>query len=360
MASQDEHKVNNELGEELQNHQDEEVSTDERDRIAVVQWLRDNYTINSAGSVSKCEVYAHYLDMCRQKNVTFPMSRTFYGKLVRRAFPGIKSNRKGPRGQAKQHYTHLVRRTGQEDAVMGLMGSPAAGQRRSRSASLPSSPALSPSSMNSSGCLSFTFQVKPQRPRQRSSSCKTSSSSSSTSSSVQSSPMLSPIYTSTPSQLSTSTSTSPSPSACSSPRSSIHYSPLPSSPMPWPSTPQHQHTTTSQPSSPWPQYCDDNTTNNHYAAASSACSMTRSTSLSPYLDAVPMLEAPSVLSSEAEVLLYRCAMLRKVRERCREVQSMSVERPTRDSFLFRAINDPSWNDAWADMGFSEWCLDNLL
>jgi hypothetical protein len=86
--------------------------------------LRDNYTINSAGSVSKCEVYAHYLDMCNQKGtsylqllpqtsqgpshhllplagVTFPMSRTFYGKLVRRAFPGIKSNRKGPRGQAK-------------------------------------------------------------------------------------------------------------------------------------------------------------------------------------------------------------------------------------------------------------------
>jgi hypothetical protein len=152
MASQDEHHTTSELGEQLQNHQDEDVSTDERDRIAVVQWfvllaatpvvvllsrwpsltrskrttrrLRDNYTINSAGSVSKCEVYAHYLDMCNQKGtsylqllpqtsqgpphhllplagVTFPMSRTFYGKLVRRAFPGIKSNRKGPRGQAK-------------------------------------------------------------------------------------------------------------------------------------------------------------------------------------------------------------------------------------------------------------------
>lgn len=359
MASQDEHHTNSELGEQLQNHQDDDVSTDERDRIAVVQWLRDNYTINSAGSVSKCEVYAHYLDMCRQKGVTFPMSRTFYGKLVRRAFPGIKSNRKGPRGQAKQHYTHLVRRMAEDDALVGLTGSSdGSGQRRSRSVSMPSSPALSPSSMNSSGCLSFTFQVKPQRPRQRSSSCKSSassSSSSSSSSSVQSSPMLSPIYTATTqahSQLSTPTSTSPSPSSstCSSPRSSVHYSPQPSSPITWPSTPQLQQHTSSQPSSPWPQqYYDDH---------NSSSNVSRSTSLSPYLDATPMLAAPSVLSREAEVLLYRCAMLQKVRERCREGQS--PERPTRDSFLFRAINDPSWNDAWADLGFSEWCLDNLL
>jgi hypothetical protein len=29
--------------------------------------LRDNYIIDSSGSVSKCEVYAHYLDMCKQK-----------------------------------------------------------------------------------------------------------------------------------------------------------------------------------------------------------------------------------------------------------------------------------------------------
>jgi hypothetical protein len=39
MASQDEHHTNSELGEQLQNHQDDDVSTDERDRIAVVQWF---------------------------------------------------------------------------------------------------------------------------------------------------------------------------------------------------------------------------------------------------------------------------------------------------------------------------------
>jgi hypothetical protein len=39
MASQDEHHTTSELGEQLQNHQDEDVSTDERDRIAVVQWF---------------------------------------------------------------------------------------------------------------------------------------------------------------------------------------------------------------------------------------------------------------------------------------------------------------------------------
>jgi hypothetical protein len=75
-----------------------------------------------------------------------------------------------------------------------------------------------------------------------------------------------------------------------------------------------------------------------------------------------MIAAPSVLSTEAEILLHRCAMLRRVRDRCRETSESgaSHERPTRDSFLFRVINDPTWNDAWADMGFSEWCLDNLL
>ncbi len=35
------------------------------------------------------------------------ISATAFGKLVKRAFPGIKSNKKGPRGHSVQHYTGL-------------------------------------------------------------------------------------------------------------------------------------------------------------------------------------------------------------------------------------------------------------
>ncbi len=47
--------------------------------------------------------------MCRSKNIEATISPTYFGKLVKRAFPEIKYNRKGPRGGTKQHYTHLKR-----------------------------------------------------------------------------------------------------------------------------------------------------------------------------------------------------------------------------------------------------------
>ncbi len=65
--------------------------------------LRENYDRTEKLSVSKRSVYKHYEDECMHNNVT-PMSHTFFGKLVRRAFPNIKCNRKGPRGLAQQHY----------------------------------------------------------------------------------------------------------------------------------------------------------------------------------------------------------------------------------------------------------------
>jgi hypothetical protein len=40
----------------------------------------------------------------------------YFGKLVKKAFPSVRCNRKGPRGKAKQHYTHLQRVDHQREA----------------------------------------------------------------------------------------------------------------------------------------------------------------------------------------------------------------------------------------------------
>jgi hypothetical protein len=59
--------------------------------------------------MSKRSVYNHYLNVTKQVTKKPLISPTFFGKLVKRAFPSIKCNRKGPRGHTKQHYTHLQR-----------------------------------------------------------------------------------------------------------------------------------------------------------------------------------------------------------------------------------------------------------
>ncbi len=54
-------------------------------------------------------MFLDYVSMCQQTNTQPLFSHAVFGKLVKRAFPGIKTNRKGPRGQSKQHYTLLCR-----------------------------------------------------------------------------------------------------------------------------------------------------------------------------------------------------------------------------------------------------------
>ncbi len=54
-------------------------------------------------------MFLDYVSMCQHTNTEPLFSHAVFGKLVKRAFPGIKTNRKGPRGQSKQHYTLLCR-----------------------------------------------------------------------------------------------------------------------------------------------------------------------------------------------------------------------------------------------------------
>ncbi len=78
--------------------------------------LKDNYKIGSHGSISKNSVYQHFLYTWQQRDAineyscsVFPLSATAFGKIVKKAFPDLKYNRKGPRGQSTPHYTHLKR-----------------------------------------------------------------------------------------------------------------------------------------------------------------------------------------------------------------------------------------------------------
>ncbi|ELR23754.1 RFX DNA-binding domain containing protein [Acanthamoeba castellanii str. Neff] len=73
--------------------------------------LRENYKHATTTSVSKRSVFAHYLEACKRQSVATPISHTYFGKLVRKAFPDVRCNRKGPRGSAQQHY-RLIRADG--------------------------------------------------------------------------------------------------------------------------------------------------------------------------------------------------------------------------------------------------------
>ncbi len=71
-------------------------------RLSVRSRLRENYMVGTSGSLSKRSVYNHYLNVTKQVTKKPLISPTFFGKLVKRAFPSIKCNRKGPRGHTKQ------------------------------------------------------------------------------------------------------------------------------------------------------------------------------------------------------------------------------------------------------------------
>jgi len=85
------------------------------DRAQVVTWLRQNYEHATTTSVSKRSVFSHYLEACNIHKVSNPISHTYFGKLVRKAFPDVRCNRRGPRGSAQQHY-RLARVDGLENS----------------------------------------------------------------------------------------------------------------------------------------------------------------------------------------------------------------------------------------------------
>lgn len=83
--------------------------------METVNWLRANYQVGTSGFTSKRDVFNHFMRVCKKKEVEPKISHTFFGKIVKKAFPNIKYNRKGPRGATQQCYTFLQRMTTEED-----------------------------------------------------------------------------------------------------------------------------------------------------------------------------------------------------------------------------------------------------
>jgi len=68
--------------------------------------LQTKFSLKNAGSISKRSVYEDYLQMCQANNLE-TTSAAVFGKLLHKAFPSVKTTRKGPRGAAKHHYKFL-------------------------------------------------------------------------------------------------------------------------------------------------------------------------------------------------------------------------------------------------------------
>lgn len=60
--------------------------------------LRENFEAVRGTSLAKDEVYGEYLTFC-QADGKDPMLPSMFGKMVHRAFPGLKSSRTGAKGK---------------------------------------------------------------------------------------------------------------------------------------------------------------------------------------------------------------------------------------------------------------------
>ncbi|NEJ83677.1 hypothetical protein GR268_45300, partial [Rhizobium leguminosarum] len=55
-------------------------------------------------AVSKSSVYREYVDMCRREGRPALFTRAVVGKMVKRAFPDVRTKRSGPRHRVTQYY----------------------------------------------------------------------------------------------------------------------------------------------------------------------------------------------------------------------------------------------------------------
>jgi hypothetical protein len=132
----------------------------------VVAWLRDHYRLGKSGSISKNSVYMLYLEACQARGLETDINSTFFGKLVKKAFPGIQYNRKGPRGRSEHHYK-LLKRVKLNPPSHGHAGFLPAADHNSSSPAiglhfLPAPASSAPLLGHSQGWLPFQPQQQPQ------------------------------------------------------------------------------------------------------------------------------------------------------------------------------------------------------
>ncbi|CAD5118414.1 DgyrCDS7124 [Dimorphilus gyrociliatus] len=82
-------------------------SKQQRIRKATMQWLENNYEIQTGSCLARSTIYKHYLFFCKQKSV-IPFCAATLGKIVRMKFPELSTRRLGTRGHSKYHYFGLA------------------------------------------------------------------------------------------------------------------------------------------------------------------------------------------------------------------------------------------------------------
>ncbi|KAI5170590.1 hypothetical protein NEFER03_0049 [Nematocida sp. LUAm3] len=69
----------------------------------ITNWLNLNYIASKEGSIPRCTIYEHYCEDFRKEGIE-PLNTAMFGKVIKMAFPFIRSRRLGNRGNSKYHY----------------------------------------------------------------------------------------------------------------------------------------------------------------------------------------------------------------------------------------------------------------
>ncbi|XP_074660442.1 DNA-binding protein RFX6-like [Tubulanus polymorphus] len=79
------------------------IRNKKRQTHLTLQWLDENYCVCEGVCLPRCILYSHYLDFCKQYQLTPACAATF-GKTIRQKFPHLTTRRLGTRGHSKYHY----------------------------------------------------------------------------------------------------------------------------------------------------------------------------------------------------------------------------------------------------------------
>ncbi|EIJ88683.1 hypothetical protein NEPAR06_1721 [Nematocida parisii] len=69
----------------------------------ITNWLNLNYVPCKDNSIPRCIIYQHYCNDFKEKGIE-PLNTAMFGKVIKMAFPFIRSRRLGNRGNSKYHY----------------------------------------------------------------------------------------------------------------------------------------------------------------------------------------------------------------------------------------------------------------
>lgn len=69
----------------------------------ITNWLNLNYTASKDSSIPRCLIYQHYCEDFKKEGIE-PLNTAMFGKVIKMAFPFIRSRRLGNRGNSKYHY----------------------------------------------------------------------------------------------------------------------------------------------------------------------------------------------------------------------------------------------------------------